>query len=97
MSLIILAVVAMLAQDVLSVCLTQAEARNRAHLAGMLDAAMWFCWLITASNALTFWHSENVWLKWGGVLAVTAANYVGSYTGTKIGEHLIKTEDTPES
>jgi len=47
------AAVAMLVQNVLAVFLVQAEARNRALLAGLLDCLMWPAGMVTTTITVT--------------------------------------------
>lgn len=92
MTIIALAAAAMVIQDILAVLLTQAEARNRAHLGGWLDAAMWLAGIWTTNWSLEALHSHHLAMKIGVMAAVSCANYVGTVTGTKIGRRFVKEE-----
>jgi biotin transporter BioY len=87
------AALAMVAQDILGVCLVQAEARNRAHLAGIMDTAGYLCAFLTTAFAMGS-YVEHGWDEKTFVIliAVSAANYLGTVTGVKIGKRWIKTE-----
>ena len=84
------AALAMVAQDILAVCLVQAEARNRAGLAAGLDAAMWLASITTTSISVTALQSHHLGREATVIAAVTLANVVGSFTGVKIGKRLIR-------
>jgi hypothetical protein len=84
------AAVAMVIEDVLGVLLTQAQARNRASLAGWLDTAAWLAGILTTTWSLNAINGHNTALKVVVVAAVSAANFVGSWSGTKLGERWIK-------
>jgi hypothetical protein len=84
---------AMIVQDILTACLVQATDRNRAHLAGMLDTAGYLCAFLTTAFAMGS-YVEHGWDEktFMILIAVSAANYVGTVTGVKIGKRWIKTE-----
>lgn len=84
------AALAMVAQDILAVCLVQAEARNRATLAGLLDSAAWLATITTATISVTTLQGHSLALKAVVVAAVTAANFIGSFSGVKIGQRLVR-------
>ncbi len=83
------AALAMLAQDILAVLMVQAEARNRASLAGLLDCAQWGAAISTTTISVTALQGHSAPLKTAVVLAVTAANFAGSWAGVQIGRRLI--------
>jgi hypothetical protein len=87
---------AMIVQDVLSVLLTQAETRQRAKLAGLLDALGWLVGIYTINWSLNAIGSHDLVLRYVVIGAVTAANFIGSYLGTKIGDRINK-PSTPAS
>jgi hypothetical protein len=84
------AALAMVVQDVLAVCLVQAEARNRAPLAGLLDCAQWGAAISTTTISVTALQGHSLGLKAVVVIAVTAANFGGSWLGVKIGHRFIR-------
>lgn len=92
MTIVLLAAAAMVVQDVLAVLMTQAEARNRAHLAGWLDAAMWLAGIWTTNWSLQALNSHTLALKVGVMVAVSIANYAGTVTGTLIGKRWVREE-----
>lgn len=85
---------AMVIQDILAAPLAQAQARNRAHLAGALDTAAWLVGILTTSWSVSALQGQNTARKIAVLVAVSVANYVGMYTGTLIGKRWIKTEDS---
>jgi hypothetical protein len=88
--MVLLAAVAMVVQDVLAVCLVQAEARNKAGLAAGLDAVMWIASIAVTSISVTALQSHHLSTQAAVRIAVTLANVAGSYAGVKVGERLIK-------
>ena len=85
------AAVAMLAQNVLAVFLVQAEARNRALLAGLLDCLMWPAGMVTTTITVTALQGHHAGLK-GQVIAaaVTLTNFVGSSAAVSLGRRFIR-------
>ena len=94
MLIVVLAALAMIVQDILAVCLVQAEARNRAGLAAALDAVMWLASISVTSISVTAIQGHNLDVKGAVIVAVTLANVAGSYIGVRIGERLIKAKPT---
>jgi hypothetical protein len=86
----LLAACSMFTQDVLAVCLVQAEARNRAGLAALLDAVMWGAAITTTSISVTTLQGHSLGHKVAVVAAVSAANLAGSWTGVMVGKRLIR-------
>jgi hypothetical protein len=82
------AAVAMLVQNVLAVLLVQAEARNRAVLAGLLDCLMWPAGMVTIT--VTALQGHHVGLKGEVIAAVTLANFAGSSAAVRLGMRFIK-------
>jgi hypothetical protein len=89
------AALAMILQDILAVCLVQAEARDRAALSGLLDAAQWGAGIATTTISVTALQGHSMGLKAVVVAAVTAANFGGSWLGVQIGRRLIKAAPVP--
>jgi hypothetical protein len=83
------AALAMVVQDVLATCLVQAEARNKAGLAGVLDSAGWLAGISTITISVTALQGHSLALKVVVVAAVTAANFAGSWAGVRIGRRFI--------
>lgn len=85
----VLAALGMIVSDVLESLLTQAQSRNRAHLAGLMDTAGWLVGIYVTNWSLEGIHSTTT--RAVVVLAaVSAANYIGTYAGTKIGAKYVK-------
>jgi len=84
------AALAMFVQDIFYVLLTQAEARNRAQLAGALDSFAYLASLVVTVQAVTTLQGHDLGRKVIVLAAITAANYVGAVTGVLIGKRLIK-------
>lgn len=84
------AAIAMVVQDILGVFMTQAEARNRATLSGLFDAIGYPAALITTTISVTAFQGHDFAEKAVVMIAVTAANFIGSYAGVWIGHRLIK-------
>lgn len=90
MLIAIYAAAAMFAQDVLSALLTQAEARNRAHLAGLLDSFAWIAAIATTTLSVSTLQGHDLGRQVAVVLAVSAANYLGTVAGTQMGARWMK-------
>ena len=88
--ILVISFFSMCAQDILSVAMVQAEARNKKALAGALDVFAWIAAFLTIHNAQDAMNGHNQGLKIAIVLVVSAANFIGSYTGTLLGEKFIK-------
>ncbi len=86
--IVLVAALAMLAQDVIAAPLAQAEARNRAHLAGLLDTAGWLVAIATTTISVTELQGHSLTRKVAVIGAVSAANYVGTVVGTKLGRRI---------
>lgn len=84
----------MLVQDIISVPLTQAEARNRAHLAGILDTIGWLVAMTTTFISVDTLQGHDVATKVWVIVIVSAANYFGTLIGTKIGKRYVKETNT---
>lgn len=89
----LLAGVAMFVQDIFSVLMVQAEARNKAHLAASLDSLGWGATIATTAISVTTLQGHSMPAKVLTVLLVTAANYGGTLTGVLIGRRFVKDED----
>jgi hypothetical protein len=85
-----LAAIAMLVQNVLAVFLVQAEARNRALLAGLLDCLMWPAGMVTTTITVTALQGHHAGLKGEVIAAVTLANFVGSSAAVSLGRRFIR-------
>ena len=90
--LALVAALAMVAQDILAVLTVQAEARNRAWLAGIGDTAGWLVWLASASISITTVSGDGPWTQKALVVGlVSAANLFGTRLGVGLGHRFIKT------
>ena len=90
----LLAAGAMLLQDLIAVPLTQAEARNRAHLAGLLDTVGWLVAITTTFVSVNTLQGHDLTAKVLVVVLVSASNYFGTMTGTKLGKRWVKEDAT---
>src|SRR2546429_4805862 len=80
----------MLVQNVLAVFLVQAEARNRALLAGLPDCLMWPAGMVTTTITVTALQGHHAGLKGEVIAAVTLANFVGSSAAVRLGRRFIR-------
>lgn len=94
MTVIILAALAMFLQDLIAVPLTMAEARNKAHLSGLLDTLGWLVAITTTFLAVDTLAGHDTARKVGVIIAVSIANYLGSYMGVKVGKRFVKEDAT---
>lgn len=90
MIIAILAALSMVAQDILEVCKDQAQARNRAVLAGLFDSLMWLALITTTSISVTALQGHKTSQKVLVIILVSAANFIGQFTGVLIGKKYIK-------
>lgn len=90
MTVAILAGLAMLIQDIIAVPLTQAEARNRAHLAGVLDTLGWLVAIATTFISVDTLQGHDMTRKIAVIVVVSAANYIGTLVGVRIGKRFVK-------
>lgn len=86
----VLAAVIMVAQDILSTAQAQANNRHKASLSGLLDMASWLVTISTTALSVTALQGHDLARKIAVIGAVSAANYIGSVLGVKIGDHFIK-------
>ena len=84
----------MFLQDVVAVPLTQAEARNRAHLAGVLDTVGWLVAIATTFISVDTLQGHDMSRKVAVIVVVSAANYVGTVTGVHLGKRFVKEDGT---
>lgn len=80
---------AMLCQDIFATVLVQAEARNRKHLAGVMDASQWVFGICTTSISVTALQGHDLALKIVVLVLVSMANYGGTLLGTMIGKRFV--------
>lgn len=92
----LIAALAMFVQDLIAVPLTQAEARNRAWLAGVLDTVGWLVAITTTFVSVDTLQGHNMKAKVAVVLLVSAANLLGTVAGTKIGKRFVKDKTVEE-
>ena len=91
----LIAAVAMIGQDILGVLMVQAENRGRGWAAGLLDAGMYIFALATYHFSLNALNGHSTTQKVIVILAVTAANVIGSKSGQVIGDRLIRPKRDP--
>lgn len=84
------AAAAMFAQDVLATVMVVAESRNRPHLAASMDTAGWLAQITTTTVSVDALLDGSWAMKVAVVLAVSAANYGGTYTGVRLGHRLMR-------
>ena len=96
MVVVLLAAAAMFLQDLIAVPLTQAEARNRAHLAGLLDTIGWLVAITTTFLSVDTLQGHDFSKKVGVVVGVSLANYFGTVLGTKLGKRFVKDQTFEE-
>lgn len=80
---------AMYVQDVLATVMVVAEARGRAHLAASMDSLGWLAQITTTTVSVDALLSGSLAAKAAVVLAVSAGNYAGTYSGVKLGHRLM--------
>lgn len=90
MQIALLAAVAAFFQNIVAVAMTQAEARNRAHLGAVSEVVMYLLGVWTTNWALKDLNSHNLGIQLAVMGFVSIANYWGSYTGTRLGQRFIK-------
>lgn len=83
------AAVAMVLSDVLGTLLTQAQARDRAVLAGWLDTAGWLVAIFTTSWSVAAVNGHDLTRKLAVLGAVSLANFAGSWLGVQIGRRFV--------
>lgn len=82
---------AMAAQDVLGALLVQSEAAYRAHRAALLDMTQDACRIAgLLINAGTVLITRDMPLSAAVIAATLAADYIATYHGVKLGQHLDK-------
>jgi hypothetical protein len=88
---VVLAFVAMCAQDLLATTMVIAEAHYNAPVAGLFDVASWITGLICAALAIESiinegWRTRrSLWI----IGSVSAANFVGTYIGVAVASALV--------
>jgi hypothetical protein len=81
---------AMLIQNILGVLMTQAEARNRGWLTGILDSFGWIAAIVTTSISINAINGHSLSTKILVIAAVTLSNLFGSLIGVWIGKKYIR-------
>lgn len=92
MNIAIIAALCMVFQDVVGTLMVQAEARNHGWLAGLCDSVMWLFTIATTTISVTALQGNNTREKVIVIVAVTAANLVGSQLGVLVGKRYIKND-----
>lgn len=80
---------AMVLQDILSTMMVQAEARSQAFQAALLDCLGWGATITTTSISVDALINGTFAQKAWTIGAVTVANFVGTYSGVKLGDRFI--------
>ena len=86
------AALAMYVQDVLATVMVVAESRGRAHLAASMDTIGWLAQITTVTVSVNALLTGSLSEKAFVVLAVSAGNYAGTYSGVKLGHRLMPDE-----
>lgn len=94
MTIAILAALAMFIQDLVAVPLVQAEARNKAHLAGLLDTVGWLVAIATTFISVNTLQGHSLSAKVWVIALVSSANYLGTLTGTRLGKRFVREDAT---
>lgn len=89
---IILAAIAMVIQDIFGVLMTQAEARNHPWLTGFFDSIGWIAAIWTTTISVTILQGHSLVEKGWVILAITIANFAGSWVGVKLGKKYVKVD-----
>jgi hypothetical protein len=95
MTIALVCFLAMMGQDVLAVCLVQAENRGRGWAAGALDGGMYLFALATYHFSLNALNGHSTVQKVIVLGAVTVANVLGSKSGQVIGDRFIRPKRDP--
>jgi hypothetical protein len=85
----ILAALCMVAVDVLSVVLVQAEAANRGWLAGLMDVLGWYPSIICTTLCVLALDSHSTENKVAVLVLVGAANLFGTKLGQLLGKRVL--------
>jgi hypothetical protein len=86
------AALAMFCQDVLATVMVVAESRGRAHLAASMDTLGWLAQITTVTVSVSALLTGSLSAKAAVVLAVSVANYAGTYSGVKLGHRLMRSD-----
>ena len=87
--LVLVAAVCMLIQDILGVLLVDAESRGHGWMAGGLDSASWLLAIATTTISVTALQGHSLGQKAEVLVAVSAANVIGSRLGVYFGERFV--------
>lgn len=93
MLVVVYAAAAMLVQNILGVLMTQAEARNKGWLTGILDSLGWIAAIVTTSITISALDGHSLSLKIWMITGVTLANLFGSLWGVWLGRKFIRDKD----
>ena len=88
--IVFLAALSMFVQDLLCVVMVQAEARNKAVLAGVMDALAWPVGIFCTTVSVTALQSHQLGMITLVIIAVTLANFFGSYVAVRLGKRWVK-------
>ncbi len=92
MTLILLAALAMVWQDIFEVFKDQSQARNRAVLAGLFDTLMYLGLVASMTVSVTVLQAHNTSHKIEALVIISVANFIGQFTGVIIGARYIKND-----
>jgi hypothetical protein len=90
--IVLAAAAAMFIQDLLAVLMVQAEARNRAVLAGVMDCLQWPAGMVTTAVTVTAFQGHDGARTGLVIAAVSAANFAGTWTAVHLGRRHIREE-----
>jgi len=88
--LIAAAAAGMLVQDILATVMVVAESRGRAHLAASMDTLGWYAQICCTTVSVTTLSGHALAPKVACVVAVSVANYAGTWSGTRLGHRLTR-------
>lgn len=84
------AAAAMYVQDVLATVMVVAESRGRAHIAASMDTIGWIAQITTTTVSVDALLTGSLYEKAVVIASVSVANYVGTWSGTKLGHKLMR-------
>lgn len=92
MIIILLAALAMIAQDILEVLKDQAQNRSRRIVAGLCDTGMWIVLIASTTISVTILQGHSLAQKVLVIVIMSGANFVGQFTGVTLGDRIIKNQ-----
>lgn len=79
--------------NIFSTLMVQAEARNRAVMAGTFEGVFALFWIVAARYSIIALGYKNIWDIAIILVVLFAGNFVGAWMGVKVGERYITDED----